>query len=344
VSAAAFELPSALEAREPAEARGLPRDGVRLLVARRSEGSIEHRAFTDLPELLRPGDLLVLNVSATVPAALGARLPDGTPLRVHFSGRAPRLEQSWRVVELRSADGARPVRAHTGERIGLDGGGELELAAPYAASLRLLLARVHGPESVDAYLAAHGEPIRYGYVAERWPLSTYQNVYATTPGSAEMPSAGRPFTPELITRLVARGILLAPITLHAGVSSPERHEAPLPEAFEVPIQTACLLRAMRGAGGRVIAVGTTVVRALETAAGRNGSVTPRTGWTDVLITPERGLRAIDGLITGWHEPQASHLQMLEAAAGQELLTRSYEAALEHGYLWHEFGDSHLILP
>jgi S-adenosylmethionine:tRNA ribosyltransferase-isomerase len=181
-------------------------------------------------------------------------------------------------------------------------------------------------------------------VAGPWPLETYQNVYATTPGSAEMPSAGRPFTPELITRLVARGILLAPVTLHAGVSSPERHEAPLPESFEVPITTAGLVRSVRAGGGRIIAVGTTVVRALETVAAPDGSVIPRTGWTGLVITPDGGLRTVDGLITGWHEPEASHLHLLEAAAGPELLSRSYQAALVDGYLWHEFGDSHLILP
>jgi S-adenosylmethionine:tRNA ribosyltransferase-isomerase len=340
----AFELPSALEAREPPEERGLARDGVRLLVARRGEASLAHAHFRDLPELLCPGDLLVLNVSATVPAAVGASRSGGTRLRVHFSSRAPRLQDSWRVVELRSADGARPLRGRSGERIGLDGGAELELVAPYAASARLSLAQVHGPTSVDSYLVSHGQPIRYGYVARPWPVENYQNVYATTPGSAEMPSAGRPFTPELITRLVARGILLAPVTLHAGVSSPERHEPPLPESFEVPITTAGLVRSVRADGGRIIAVGTTVVRALETVAAPDGSVTPGTGWTGLVVTPDRGLWTVDGLITGWHEPEASHLQMLEAAAGPELLSRSYEAALVHGYLWHEFGDGHLILP
>ncbi len=180
-------------------------------------------------------------------------------------------------------------------------------------------------------------------MSRSWPLSAYQNVYATTPGSAEMPSAGRPFTAELITRLVARGVVIAPITLHAGVSSPERHEPPFPEQFSVPAPTARLVEAAKGWGGRVIAVGTTVVRALETAAGEGGSVDPAEGWTGLVITPERGVRVVDGLITGWHEPEASHLQMLEAIAGRELLERSYAAALERGYLWHEFGDSHLIL-
>jgi S-adenosylmethionine:tRNA ribosyltransferase-isomerase len=206
--------------------------------------------------------------------------------------------------------------------------------APFASSARLMLAKFDGPAPFNDYLVDHGEPIRYGHVRGRWPLSAYQNVYATTPGSAEMPSAGRPFTAELITRLVARGILIAPITLHAGVSSPERHEPPFPEYFEVPAATARLLTTAR----RVIAVGTTVVRALESVG--DG----RSGWTSLVIAPERGLRVVDGLITGWHEPEASHLWMLEAAAGPELLARSYAAALDRGYLWHEFGDSHLILP
>jgi S-adenosylmethionine:tRNA ribosyltransferase-isomerase len=159
-----------------------------------------------------------------------------------------------------------------------------------------------------------------------------------------MPSAGRPFSDRLIAGLVARGVAVAPITLHTGVSSPERHEPPFPEQYEVPAATARLVTDTREAGGRVIAVGTTVVRALETVARPDGSVAPGAGWTGVVIGPERGVAAVDGLITGWHEPEASHLQMLAAIAGQDLLERSYDQALEHGYLWHEFGDSHLILP
>jgi S-adenosylmethionine:tRNA ribosyltransferase-isomerase len=338
VRALAFELPEALEAREPAEARGVARDAVKLLVAHRGEGRIEHRRFSDLVELLSPGDLIVVNVSATLPAAVDARRSDGSPVRVHFSTRAPELDPDWRTVELRSADGSRPARGRAGERIALDGGCTLELVAPYASGARLLLGLFYGPESLEEYLGDFGRPIRYGYVEREWPLEAYQNVYATVPGSAEMPSAGRPFTTELITRLVARGVLIAPITLHTGVSSPERHEPPFAEQFEVPAPTARLVDAVRGRGGRVIAVGTTVVRALEAAAQRDS------GWTGVVITPERGVEVVDGLITGWHEPEASHLQMLQAIAGHELLERSYLSALSHGYLWHEFGDSHLILP
>jgi S-adenosylmethionine:tRNA ribosyltransferase-isomerase len=314
-----------------------------LLVAGRSDGRIRHTRFAGLPSLLDPGDLLVVNLSVTIPAAIAARSATGAELRVHFSTRAPGLGPSWRVVELRTGNGGCPRRGRAGERVLLRGGETLELVAPYASGARLLLARFLGQGSIDEYLAEFGEPIRYGYVHHGWPLDAYQNVYATRPGSAEMPSAGRPFTTELITKLLERGVLFAPITLHTGVSSPERHEPPFPEQFEVPPATARLIDTVRGRGGRVIAVGTTVVRALETVAQADGTVVGGAGWTTVVIDPGRGVTTIDGLITGWHEPQASHLQMLEAIAGRELLARCYQEALGRGYLWHEFGDSHLIL-
>ena len=343
MSAPAFELQPDLEAHEPPEARGLSRDCVRLLLARRTDGSIEHHTFADLPDLLSPGDVVVINVSATIPAAVPARRSNGTRVRVHFATRAPHLEDDWRVVEIRSADGSRPARLPAGERLELRGGAALDLVAPYASGQRLMLARFCCALLVDEYLERHGEPIRYSHVRGRWPLEAYQNVYAISPGSAEMPSAGRPFTRELISRLVAREIRVAPITLHAGVSSPESHEPPFPEWFEVPKPTARTICDARHRGGRVIAVGTTVVRALESAADGDGCSCARSGWTGLVVTPECGVRAIDGLITGWHDPEASHLMMLEAVAGPELLRASYDAALDAGYLWHEFGDSHLIL-
>ncbi len=346
MSSLAFELPSALEAHDPPEARGLARDQVRLLVAERAGGRIRHASFRDLPDLLDPGDLLVVNVSATLAAAVDARRAAGGRVRVHFATRAPALDDTWRVVELRSEDGGSPARGRAGDRLALAGdGGEIELVAPYVSSARLMLARYHGGGSVEDYLERHGQPIRYGYLSGTWPLATYQNVYATVPGSAEMPSAGRPFSAELIARLAARGIVVAPITLHCGVSSPERHEPPFPEEYDVPDATARLVAATRRRGGRVIAVGTTAVRALETAAGGEvpGPVASR-GWTNLVIGPEDRLNTVDGLITGWHEPEASHLQILEAVAGAELLAFSYREALDRGYLWHEFGDSNLILP
>jgi len=344
MSALAFELPAALEATAPAEERGLERDGVRMLVADASNGAIFHARFSELPDVLSAGDLVVINVSATLPAAVAGVRADGSRVRVHVATRAPELDERWRVVELRSADGSRPVHGAVGEGIVLPGlHGRLTLVARYASSARLLLARFDGLGTVTELLDHHGEPIRYGYVSRQWPLSAYQTVYATTPGSAEMPSAGRPFTTGLMASLVAGGIAVAPIVLHAGVSSPERHEPPFPEQYDVPAATARLVNETRRSGARVIAVGTTVVRALETVARPDGTVGTGAGWTGLVIDPARGVRAVDGLITGWHEPEASHLTMLAAIAGESLLERSYQAALCHGYLWHEFGDSHLIL-
>ncbi|HEX4692716.1 MAG TPA: S-adenosylmethionine:tRNA ribosyltransferase-isomerase [Solirubrobacteraceae bacterium] len=346
MSALAFELPAGLEATEPPEARGLARDEVRLMVATRSDGGIAHHLVRDLPDLLSPGDLLVVNVSATLPAALAARAADGTPLRLHASMPAPDAPAGeWWVVELRSPDGADPVGdRRAGERIALAGGAAAELVAPYGDGARLWLARIDARAPFAEHLARHGEPIRYGYVREPWPLEAYLTPFSTEPGSAEMPSAGRPLTADLLARLAARGVLVAPITLHTGVSSPERHEAPYPERYAVPATTARLVDAVRWWGGRIIAAGTTVVRALESAAQPGGGIEATAGWTSVVITPERGLAVVDGLLTGWHEPRASHLLMLEAVTGEALLARSYAAALEHGYLWHEFGDSHLVLP
>jgi S-adenosylmethionine:tRNA ribosyltransferase-isomerase len=345
-TALAFELPAALEAHEPPEARGLARDEVKLMVASRGDGEISHATFHDLPELLRAGDLLVVNTSATLPAAVPARRDDGSCLELRFATSAPDLPHGrWWVVELRTGDGFAPFRGGSaGEHLTLAGNGDLELAAPYAGGGRLWLAHFDPHEPLHAYLARVGHPIRYSYVPREWPLEAYQTVFALHPGSAEMPSAARPFTDELVGELVARGILFAPLTLHTGVSSPEHHEPPYPERYRVPPETARLVNAVREWGGRVICVGTTAVRALETVARPDGSVEAGDGWTNLVITADRGVRTADALLTGWHEPQASHLMMLEAVAGKELLARSYAEALEHGYLWHEFGDSHLILP
>jgi S-adenosylmethionine:tRNA ribosyltransferase-isomerase len=327
------------DATEPPEARGWGRDDVSLLVADRSDGSLGHHAFRDLPRILRPGDLLVVNTSATLPAALPARL-EGRPVDLHLSTQ---LERDTWVVELRDKDGA-PLRPPpVGAHIDLPAVSRAEVIAPYANGRRLAVARLELDAPLEDYLARHGRPIRYRYVRKRLPLAAYQTVFALHPGSAEMPSAARPFTAELVTELVARGVLFAPVTLHTGVSSPELGEPPYPERFEVPETTARLVNAVHWWGGRVIAVGTTAVRALETAAGADGTVTAAAGWTSLTVNPERGVHAVDGLLTGWHEPRSSHLQLLEAVAGSDLLERSYHEARARGYLWHEFGDLHLIL-
>jgi S-adenosylmethionine:tRNA-ribosyltransferase-isomerase (queuine synthetase) len=495
-----FALPAELTASAPAETRGLTRDGVRLLTARRVAQELTHTTFRALPELLRPGDLLVVNTSATLPAAVRM-----DRITVHFSTPLP--DGDW-LVELRErrdkaargtarapsggATGTAANRGPAGTPAGwtagtaagraviraagniassvpgnpapggagaagtpddptgtpddpagtpedlagtssgpagtssgpagtssgpagtssgpagtssgpagtssgpaggaggpaLGGVGEAPtVTAPYrggapgewlplpgGATLRLLarhtprLWRARLDTDVVPYLHRYGVPIRYDYVPRDWPLHVYQTVFARPgpEGSAEMPSAGRAFTSELVTRLVAAGVLLAPITLHTGVASPEAHEPPYSERFEVPETTARLVNDVRGHGGRVIAVGTTAVRALETAANTNAAntnadaeadastnagagrggriVRAARGWTDLVVTPERGVRAVDGILTGLHEPRSSHLWMLTAIAGMPLVERCYGEALDRGYLWHEFGDLNLLLP
>lgn len=340
--ALAFDLPTELQAHEPPYVRGLARDEVRLMRSLPFEAPTDHHAY-DLAELLRPGDLLVINTSGTLAAAVDARRPDGSRLELHVSTRLP--AGLW-LVEARTP--AHPASEQfrgdlAGESLALPGGAAVEILARYPESQRLWVANLRLPLALPAYLSAYGRPIRYSHVDRDWPIEAYQTVYATEPGSAEMPSAGRPLSHSLITRLVSRGVGVTPLVLHAGVSSLEDHELPPPEPYRVPPETAWRVNATRAAGGRVVAVGTTVVRALETAADDQGAAHPGQSWADTVITPARGVRVVDGLLTGWHEPRASHLLMLEAIAGRQMLEEAYRAALDRGYLWHEFGDWHLIL-
>lgn len=336
-----FTLPEDAEATEPPEARGLARDEVRLLVA--SGTGLTHARFRELPRFLRPGDLVVVNTSATLPAAVDGQLSDGRPVVVHFSTPVAGAADSRWVVELRAPDGSGPVLdASPGDQVTLPGGVGLVLHEPAdarSAGTRLWRASVAAEGSLTAWLARHGRPISYGYLRGRWPLADYQPVFAREPGSAEMASAGRPFTDRLVTDLVTRGIAVAPVLLHTGVSSQELGEGPQDERFRVPPATARQVEGARRSGGRVVAVGTTVARALESSAGAAAE-----GWTDVVIGPDHPPRVVTGLITGWHPPDASHLLLLEAVAGTDLVKDAYRAAVAERYRWHEFGDSCLFLP
>ena len=359
-----FELPPELEAGEPPEARGLDRDEVRLMVSYRSDDRVVHSRFRDLPDFLEAGDVLVINTSGTMNAALPAQREDGTALELHLSTRLP--AGLWIVEVRRPTDTAtEPFRhATAGETLYLPDGARSTLHTPYppragSDGSRLWISTLDLPDPIDEYLDRHGAPIRYGYVKESWPLDYYQTVYVTEVGSAEMPSAGRAFTPELITRLVARGIQIAPLVLHTGVASLEDHEPPYEEFYRVPPETASLVNSAHTSGRRVVAVGTTVVRALETVTDQDGTTHPGEGWTRLVVTPERGIRSVDAMLTGLHEPRSTHLAMLEALTtrkpsplasglaelrtGREHLKVAYAEALKGGYLWHEFGDLHLIL-
>ena len=344
-----FPGPGDATAPSPAEWRGLARDEVRLLVARHD--GVVHTHFRRLADHLERGDLLVVNDSATEPRELDAIL-DGRAVVLHLAQRL--CDDGW-VVELRTAPDARRALLDAGPGdVVTTPGLELTLTGPHpdrpssptGRGNRLWHAVVVG--DVAAELRAHGRAIAYGYLDRRYPLAAYQSVFGVHPGSAEMPSAGRPFTPELVTGLVARGIQVAPVTLHTGVSSQEAGEAPMPEWFEVGATTARLVRETKLAGGRVVAVGTTVTRALESAVvrrgRRRGTVRAARGWTDRVVTPRHPPAVVDGLITGWHDPHASHLLLVEAVAGRSLTQRAYDEAVAAGYLWHEFGDSALLLP
>jgi S-adenosylmethionine:tRNA ribosyltransferase-isomerase len=340
-----FVLSDELTATEPPEHRGSARDQVRLLVGRPDR--IQHTTFRRLADHLDPGDLVVVNTSQTLAAEFDARTSGG-PVVIHV---ATQLEGGEWVVELRTSPvAAAPVLdASIGDAIELPTGGRLRLDAPYPypdsspAGNGNRLWRATG-DDLTAVMARFGRPIAYGYLSQRWPLTDYQTIFGRDPGSAEMPSAGRPFSGRVLAQLAARGVRIAPITLHTGVSSQDAGEGPQDERFSVPETTARLVNATRRERNRVVAVGTTVTRALESAAGPDRLVRGRHGWTDLILGPSRPIRVVSGLITGWHNPEASHLMLVEAVAGVGLTQQAYDEAISEKYRWHEFGDSALLLP
>ncbi|HEY8301627.1 MAG TPA: S-adenosylmethionine:tRNA ribosyltransferase-isomerase [Jatrophihabitans sp.] len=318
------------------------RDRVRLLVA--APDRLQHAAFADLGWYVAPGDLVVVNTSGTLPAAVDGERGDGSAVTVHFSTALDHGDWVVEVRPRRAATGPVPDLRH-GERIMLPDGVRLTVGTPHpAGQRRLWRVRVPVDGGVPAYLARAGRPIRYGYLRVRPPIAAYQTVFARDPGSAEMPSAGRPFTDAAVTDLITRGVVVAPVLLHTGVSSQDAGEPPQPERFVVGEPTARLVNLTRARGGRVVAVGTTVTRALESAAGADAVVRPTSGWTDLVLGAEHPARVVSGLITGWHAPGASHLHLLEAVAGADLVDAAYAEAERTGYRWHEFGDSCLLLP
>ena len=347
-----FNLPDQLQCGLPTEVRGIARDEVRLMISHRSTDLVQHTQFKFLDHYLKAGDVLVVNTSGTLKAAVEAIWQRELELKVHFSTKIS--ANRW-VVELREwkAEGAKRFhQAKVGQVLQLKTGGQIHLIKPYYSKgifyqnqnhLQLWEVDMEIEGSVEDYLDQFGAPIRYSYLKEQYPQSYYQTVFAREMGSTEMPSAGRAFTPELVTRLVAKGVQFAPILLHTGVASLEVDERPYEEYFKVSESTASTVNLALRQGRRVIAVGTTAVRALESTVDPKGIVRAKEGWTDLYITPERGIYSVSGMLTGMHEPKASHLRMLEALAGRQHLTIAYQEAVTEQYQWHEFGDLHLIL-
>ncbi len=324
---------SLLDAVAPPERRGLDRDAVRLLVTDRAAGTHSHARFFQLPAFLRTGDVLVVNDSATLPAALRARRINGEALPLHVATMVdPRL---W-MAEPRGT-------VLCGEELRLPGRASAVMIAPVEPEQpRLWYAWFGLPLPMYAYLAVHGEPIRYGYVTQKFPLSDYQTMFARETGSSEMPSAARPFTVRTVNALQQRGIEIVTITLHCGLASMERPERPGPERYAVSYEAAAALNRARSEERRAIAVGTTAVRALESSLQR-GRVVPSAGWTDLVIDERHVVRSVDGLLSGFHAAGATHQSILRAFLDSDLLSTAYDQAAMHGYYQHEFGDVHLIL-
>ena len=345
-----FELPDELLAREPPEKRGLSRDGVRLLAADRGTGTVVHSRFDRIGDFLRPGDCLVFNASRTLPATLRATQVGGAELLIRLARRNE--DDTWSVLPL-SLEEEPWLADLRGARLKFGTGAAESLVAEVLDRDPLVdrLWRVRfsrGGSDLMGCLSRLGQPVRYWYSAAPWDLDYYQTVYASEPGSMEMPSAGRAFSWQVLLGLRRRGITTAFLILHAGLSSylDEAFDAGHPasvEPFRLEAEAAAAINAAKARGGRIIAVGTTVVRTLETIAAGDGRVRAQTGRTCLRITPGHSLRAVDGLLTGFHEPHASHLDLLSAFMPPDRLGKVYAEALDGKYLWHEFGDANLIL-
>jgi S-adenosylmethionine:tRNA ribosyltransferase-isomerase len=358
----------------PARAPRARRSDARLLAVDAGTGQHADLQVADLPTLLRPGDLLVVNDAATLPASLSGTVQDGrggcAEVELRLAGMAPpptahgsagaEHDSFWAVLfgagDWRTPTEQRPEPPPlaVGDRVRLTGSLAAEVLAVSPLSPRLLRVgfTLRGA-ALWAALYAHGRPVQYSYLHEELALWSVQTVYGGRPWAAEMPSAGRPLSWEILTRLRRAGVELAWLTHAAGLSSTGEAaldaELPLPERYEIPDTTARLLAITRRRGGRVIAVGTTVVRALEGAAQAaaeraDGTLLLPSGVTELVLTAHSRLRIVDAILTGIHSPQESHFRLLAAFCPLDRLRQSWEHAVRAGYLCHEFGDLSLIAP
>ncbi|WP_367392543.1 S-adenosylmethionine:tRNA ribosyltransferase-isomerase [Lewinella sp. LCG006] len=341
-----FELPQQLACPLPTEERGIARDEMRLLVSNHDGDDIQHRQFKNLTDYLEKGDVLVVNNSATLAAALPIHLESGQAARLHLSTQ---LDDIYWLAEIRAVHGNQSKRWRdgvAGQSFQLQAEGQTTLIAPFyqnTRQLHLWKISLNLPLPWQEYLHQYGAPIKYQNLDKQYPLDYYQTFFSSVPGSAEMPSAARGFTSGMVKELLQKGIQIVPITLHTGVSSLETGEMPYPEKVIISPLNAARINLAKARDNRIIAVGTTAVRAIETATNAKGKVAPFDGQSELYIQPGYQMKIIDGLLTGFHEPDASHLYMLQALASNQHLRKAYKAAIQQGYFWHEFGDLHLIL-
>jgi len=332
-----FILPQELHAAVPPERRGIRRDHVRMMAIDRITGKTVHDSFNHLADYLKPGDMIVLNNSRTIPAALRATI-SGEPSCREIEVRLARClsETSWEALVISTEVKVGDCLLFSDELTAVVT--ERKLDSP----LVVLCFSVSGAALFQHFYSV-GEPIRYEYIEKPWDLHYYQNVYGNVPGSVEMVSAGRAFSWEMLFDLQKRGIQLSYLQLHTGLSylDDNHHFIPEdnPERYDISKETFASIIEAKTSGGRVLAVGTTVVRALESAVATG----IHSGWTSLYIDSSFPLKIVDGIITGFHETEASHLDMLTAFISPEKLFQAYGEAVREKYLWHEFGDINLLL-
>ncbi|MBM7662655.1 S-adenosylmethionine:tRNA ribosyltransferase-isomerase [Bacillus mesophilus] len=331
-----FEVPNHLNAHQPIEFIGKNRDEVKLMILDRFTARTFHGEFQDLGEFLETGDVLVLNNSRTIPAVLKGK-QGNRDIEIRLSRKVNELQ--WEALLTGGP--------YTGQNLLLPDNVKAKIIGNGSENPLVILQFSVSGQDFYNFLYEYGEPIRYEYIKQPWSLDSYQTVYSSVPGSVEMPSAGRAFSWRLLNELRNKGVELAFVQLHAGLSyyghdqwpDPSKH----PERFHIPTEAADKINRAKRNGKRVIAVGTTVVRTLETAGDDRGYVSEGSGVTHLYIHKETNIKVVDGLLTGLHEPEASHLDLLSAFVDREMLFKAYHHAIDRGYLWHEFGDMNLIL-
>ncbi len=335
-----FFLPDYLNASLPPERRGIRRDQVRMMVLERETGHVSHDRFFQLENYLNSGDVLVLNNSRTIPAAFKADWVRGGKVigsDVELRLARKRTGAVWEVLSTQP-------NVKQGDFFKISASLEAKVVGEvFKSPLLIMQFSLQGEEFYDAIYSV-GYPVRYEYIKIPWQLDYYQTVFASQPGSIEMPSAGRAFSWEILMKLQEKGVKVVYLQLHTGLSyllddqnphSPEE----LYEEYSISQEAMDEIWKAKAEGGKIIAGGTTAVRALETAAAKS----LLNGWTNLYVTSEYQLQLVDGIITGFHEPKASHLDMLSAFVNEAALFKAYTAAIEKHYLWHEFGDINLII-
>jgi S-adenosylmethionine:tRNA ribosyltransferase-isomerase len=348
-----YQLPPELIAQHPVH----PRDAARLMVVERVTGSIRHHMFADVPDLLRSGDVVVVNDTRVIPARLRGRKPTGGAVEILLLRPAEGPEPGRGAVP-----DANPFEARTWEALvrpgrGVSAGRVLQIAPEVTLEVLevrsdgVRIVRVHGGRAMRDVLGAHGELPLPPYVYE--PLDRpedYQTVYAARSGAVAAPTAGLHFTDDLITRIRLVGVDLARITMHIGLGTfravtaddigEHRMDA---EWFEVTPSAASAINETRRRGGRIVTVGTSAVRTLETTADPDGTVRPGSGWSTLFIYPGFRFAATDVLVTNFHLPRTTLLMLVSAFAGRDLIARAYGEAIAQGYRFYSFGDAMLIL-